>query len=72
MTNNILKLIYNEKFTCYKHEYKQLYKIANKFLGRTKQIILPDLPDILICSTFSDYFSDKIEFIYDNINILKK
>ena len=34
--------------------------------------MLPDLPDIHLFSTFSDYFSDKIKLIYDNINILNK
>ena len=63
---------YNDKFNCYKHDCKQLYKLTNKLLGRTKKIILPDLPDIQLCSTFSDYFSDKIKLIYDNLNTLNK
>ena len=63
---------YNDKFNCYKHDYKHLYKLTNKLIGRTKKIILPDLPDILLCSTFSDYFSYKIKLIYDNLNTLNK
>ena len=34
--------------------------------------MLPDLPDILLCSTFSDYFSYKIKLILYNLNTLKK
>ena len=36
------------------------------------KVILPDLPDILLCSNFSDYFSDKIKLIYDNLKTLNK
>ena len=63
---------YNDKFNCYKYYYKQLYKLTNKLLVRTKKIILPDLLDIQLYSTFSDYFSDKIKLTYDNLNTLNK
>ena len=70
--SNYYRQLPNDKSNCYKHDYKQLYKLTNKLLGRTKKIILPDIPDILLFSTFSDYFSDKIKLIYDNLNTLNK
>ena len=51
---------YNDKFNCYKHEHKHLYKTTNKLLSRTKNIMLPDLLDILLRSTFSNYFQIKL------------
>ena len=46
--------------------------MKNKLFGRTNKITIPEPQDMQLCSNLSDYFSDKIIFIYDNLNPMKK
>ena len=50
---------YQSKITAAGTNIKTLYKITDSLLGRFKQTQLPDMPDELLCNSFSDVFTEK-------------
>ena len=58
---------YRSKITTAGTNIKTLYKIMDSLLGRFKQTQLPDMPDELLCNTFTDLFIKKIETIHNNL-----
>ena len=50
------------------HDQKQLYKVTNNLLGKTKETVLPSIPDHYeLANRFGDFFIGKIETIRDNL-----
>ena len=47
---------------------KHLYGITNSLLGKSKEIVLPDIPDNILCNNFSKYFVDKINILCSTFN----
>ena len=58
---------YHSKITAAVSNIKTLYKITDSLLGRFKQTQLPDMPDELLCNTFADLFTEKIETIHNKL-----
>ena len=55
--------ISNELIQNSKH-YKRLYKTTNTILGKTKNRILSNLPELILTTKFTDNFIDKIDNIH--------
>ena len=50
------------------HDQKQLYKVTTNLLGKTKDTVLPSIPDHYeLANHFGDFFIGKIETISDNL-----
>ena len=50
------------------HDQKQLYKVTNNLLSKTKETLLPSIPDHYeFGNRFGDFFIGKIETIRDNL-----
>ena len=50
------------------HDQKQLYKVTNNLLGKTKETVLPSIPDLYeLANRSGDFFIGKIETIKDNL-----
>ena len=50
------------------HDQKQLYKVTNNLLCKTKETVLPSIPDHYeLANRFDDFFIGKIETIRDNL-----
>ena len=47
---------------------KHLYGITNSLLGKSKERVLPDIPDNILCNNFSKYFVDKINILCSTFN----
>ena len=72
----IRSIIYDTKKYCIlfcilAHIYIYIY-IYIYIHCRTNKIIVPDLPENLLYYTFTEYLSDKIKYIYDNLNDIHK
>ena len=52
------------------NNYKRLYKTMNKLLGKTKNRILPNLPESILTTNFAKYFIDKIDNIHNKLTKL--
>jgi hypothetical protein len=50
------------------HDQKQLYKVTNNLLGKTKETVLPSIPDFYeLANRSGDFFIGKIETIRANL-----
>ena len=51
------------------HDQKQLYKVTNNLLGKTKETVLPSIPDFYeLANRSGDFFIGKIETIRNNLS----
>ena len=60
---------YEKKIISCGNNVRKLYSLANTLLGKSKKNnSLPDIIDNLLCQEFSNYFTLKIEKIYNSIS----
>ena len=59
---------YKNEIACCRNNTRKLYSFINSLLGRSHTKVYPNIPDIIVCTKFSNYFINKIDNIYLAIN----
>ena len=63
------RLYYINEIACCGNNTKNLNSFSNSLLGRSHSKVYPNIPDIILCTKFSNYLINKIDNIYLAINL---